>query len=100
MEYILSGEEMKACDSRTIAFFGVPSAVLMERAALACADVLCGEESAFDLTSVLAVCGSGNNGGDGFCMSGASLLPCFLSEMRRKERRRRSCSRKSAKIMV
>lgn len=66
MEYILSGEEMKACDSRTIAFFGVPSAVLMERAALACADVLCGEESAFDLTSVLAVCGSGNNGGDGF----------------------------------
>ena len=40
---------------------GMPSAVLMERAALAAADVLWEED--FDLERVLVLCGGGNNGG-------------------------------------
>ena len=31
MEYLLNSREMKACDSGTIGYFGVPSLVLMER---------------------------------------------------------------------
>ena len=37
MEYLLNSSEMKACDGGTIRHFGVPSLVLMERAALAAA---------------------------------------------------------------
>ena len=35
MKYVLNSAQMKACDKGTIEFFGVPSLVLMERAALA-----------------------------------------------------------------
>ncbi len=62
---ILNGREMKERDSFTIREIGVPSAVLMERAALACAG-----EALKMLPpkggSVIVVCGSGNNGGDGY----------------------------------
>ena len=34
MEYLLNSEEMRSCDRRTEEVFGVPSIVLMERAAL------------------------------------------------------------------
>ncbi|HIR25352.1 MAG TPA: bifunctional ADP-dependent NAD(P)H-hydrate dehydratase/NAD(P)H-hydrate epimerase, partial [Candidatus Egerieimonas faecigallinarum] len=63
MRYVLTDEQMKACDSWTISQMGVPSLVLMERAALACVSAL--HEEGFDLTRVLAVCGTGNNGADG-----------------------------------
>lgn len=63
MRYVLTDEQMKACDSWTISQMGVPSLVLMERAALACVSTL--HEEGFDLTRVLAVCGTGNNGADG-----------------------------------
>ncbi len=73
MLHIVSAESMKLRDSRTIHGLGVPSAVLMERAAYECAlavlDHLGGsgcippEKSGPD---VLILCGSGNNGGDGF----------------------------------
>ncbi|MDY3919337.1 MAG: NAD(P)H-hydrate dehydratase [Candidatus Limivivens sp.] len=67
MEFLLNGAQMRACDTATIKTFGVPSLVLMERAALACADALCDED--FDLSRTLVVCGSGNNGGDGFAIA-------------------------------
>ena len=37
MEHVVTASQMKACDSYTINEIGVPSCVLMERAALACA---------------------------------------------------------------
>ncbi len=37
-EYLVSAEEMKEYDKNTIEYFGVPSLVLMERAALAAAE--------------------------------------------------------------
>ncbi len=70
MKRILTAKEMKECDRRTIRG-GVPSRVLMERAASAVADVIFSE---FPPSKVLVVCGSGNNGGDGF------LTARFLSE--------------------
>lgn len=67
MEYLLNAEQMKACDQATIKRYGVLSLVLMERAALAVQEEL--EKGDFDLTKVLIVCGSGNNGGDGFAIA-------------------------------
>ena len=65
MKTVLTAAEMKTCDSYTIEKIGVPSAVLMERAALAAADEVLSLRGASD-GAVLILCGSGNNGGDGF----------------------------------
>ena len=64
MKYLLNAQQMKACDEATIETFGMPSLVLMERAALAVRDVVL--ERYPDARRILAVCGSGNNGGDGY----------------------------------
>ena len=67
MEYILTADEMKNCDEYTIKHFHVPSAVLMERAALKCVAAIMHDK--FNLKRVLVVCGSGNNGGDGLAIA-------------------------------
>lgn len=67
MEYLLTAEEMKSCDGTVIRHYQVPSLVLMERAALALTELLVQEQ--FDLSKTLVVCGSGNNGGDGFAVA-------------------------------
>lgn len=64
MRYLVNSKEMKDADTVTIRLKQVPSCVLMERAALAVVEVLL--EKAFNLDRVLVVCGTGNNGGDGF----------------------------------
>ena len=64
---ILSGTQMKALDEHTTIHHHMPSMVLMERAALACVEVLRREE--FDLSSVVVFCGPGNNGGDGIAIA-------------------------------
>ncbi len=67
MNYILSREEMRDADSRTANELHVPSAVLMERAALLTAGrVIKRLDSVSGAEKVLIVCGPGNNGGDGF----------------------------------
>ncbi len=89
MKILLDSRQMKQCDKNTIEHFGVPSLVLMERAALSAAEEIdqyfCrgrqhnpfgrGEENAGDFRqnngrkrTVLAVCGYGNNGGDGLAL--------------------------------
>lgn len=67
MRYLPDGEQMKAADAHTIEKLGVPSLVLMERAARACVTYM--EEQEFDLSNICVVCGSGNNGGDGFAIA-------------------------------
>ena len=62
MEYLATGKQMKAVDRYTIDKVGIPSLVLMERAALWVAEEagrLAGERG-----RVLCVCGAGNNGAD------------------------------------
>ena len=63
-ERLLTGAEMKCCDEYTIDRLGVPSQVLMERAADAVVSEII--KSGLDISRTLAVCGAGNNGGDGF----------------------------------
>ncbi len=57
---------MKECDTNKIES-GTPSRVLMERAAASAARAVISE--GFDISKTLIVCGSGNNGGDGFAMT-------------------------------
>ncbi|MGN1167637.1 MAG: NAD(P)H-hydrate dehydratase [Lachnospiraceae bacterium] len=66
MEYLPGAGQMKAADSYTIHTLGVPSLELMERAAESCVRFLM--ESKQDMSWVCIVCGSGNNGGDGFAI--------------------------------
>lgn len=81
MEYLVTAEQMKACDGATIRRFGVPSMVLMERAALSCVEVLLermdsggrgdsggGQKRHIAGRRTLIVAGCGNNGGDGFAI--------------------------------
>lgn len=70
-EYLLTGGEMASCDARTSNMIGIPSLVLMERAALSVADgvdvFLCGKfspERCGRRPLVLAAAGRGNNGAD------------------------------------
>ncbi len=67
MKYLPTGEEMKCADICTIEKIGIPSMVLMERAALRVVEVL--ERENLNLSRVLIICGSGNNGGDGYAVA-------------------------------
>lgn len=67
MRYVLTGEEMQYADRYTIEQMGVPSCVLMERAALKVVEIL--EQNNVDCSKTLIVCGSGNNGGDGLAIA-------------------------------
>lgn len=69
MKYLVTAEEMRSYDKNTIEVIGIPGLVLMERAALACFDVL-GEKGLIrkgERAFVLA--GVGNNGGDGLALA-------------------------------
>ncbi len=73
MRYLVTGSQMKAIDRHAIQVTGIPSVVLMERAALAVADAV--EELKCNLSaSIWAVCGTGNNGADG--VAAARILHC------------------------
>lgn len=80
MDILIDSRQMKQCDKNTIEHFGVPSLVLMERAALAVAEEI---ETCFQQCTrakstqndremegkkALVVCGFGNNGGDGLAV--------------------------------
>lgn len=67
MKYLVNSREMKQYDQNTIETFGISSMVLMERAALACVEQL--GKLPVSLEHVLIVCGSGNNGGDGYAIA-------------------------------
>lgn len=66
MKYVLTGAMAKAVDDYTINKIGIPSVVLMERAALETASVVARIAADFGrAVRICAVCGSGNNGADG-----------------------------------
>ncbi len=71
MEILVTGSQMKQCDKNTIETFGVPSLVLMERAALGVAEEIEGYfagQGRERERSALIACGHGNNGGDGLAI--------------------------------
>lgn len=66
MKYILNADEMKKVDSNSINTIGIPSVVLMERAALSVTDCIINEiHTKAGSQRIICVCGSGNNGADG-----------------------------------
>lgn len=67
MKYLVSSREMKQYDQNTIEKIGIPSMVLMERAALAFVTRL--DKLGVDCQKPLVVCGRGNNGGDGYAIA-------------------------------
>ena len=67
MRYLLTGKQMQRADRYTIDKIGIPSMVLMERAALKAVEIM--EQENINFNNVLVVCGSGNNGGDGYAIA-------------------------------
>jgi NAD(P)H-hydrate epimerase len=67
MEWIVNAKEMKLCDQNTMQYYGIPSMVLMERAALKTVDVIM--DADYQTRQILIVCGVGNNGGDGMAIA-------------------------------
>ncbi len=66
MQYIVTKKEMQAIDAYTIDKIGIPSAVLMERAALSVVEEI--ERLNISHGRVLIVVEGGNNGGDGLAV--------------------------------
>jgi len=83
MKISVTGGQMKQIDSDTIQRIGIPSLVLMERAALAVADAVT-EHMGRRRPSVLCVCGAGNNGADGIAVGrilqgrGCAVAVCLV----------------------
>lgn len=67
MRYVVDSQEMKAIDNYTIQEIGIPSLVLMERAALAVMEQI--EKRVNNKERILCLCGIGNNGGDGVAVA-------------------------------
>lgn len=66
MRYLVTGNQMKQIDRYTIETIGIPSMVLMERAAMAVTEAV--ESVAREKDRIWVVCGTGNNGADGIAV--------------------------------
>lgn len=66
MDKVLTNAQMRECDRHTIRNLGISSGQLMKNAGKSIADEV--EKVAFSLNAndILIVCGTGNNGGDGY----------------------------------
>ena len=67
--YLVTAEEMREMDRRTIETFGVPGRVLMENAGLGAMRVMQAYFPDLDSKKVGILAGRGNNGGDGFVIA-------------------------------
>ena len=104
MKYALGSGQMKAIDRYTIETVGIPSMVLMEKAAMAVVrhtKELCSEKD-----TILAVCGYGNNGGDGIAaarilfMEGYNVAIAMLGEKERATKETKQQMKIAKKIGV
>lgn len=71
MYIALTSDQSKALDSYMINEKKIPGIVLMENAALSVIDKICGMD---DVSSAAVVCGTGNNGGDGFAVARGLMI--------------------------
>ena len=69
MREVVTADEMKALDHNTIQKAGLPSLVLMERAALKTVEEIMQRLKDRGKEKILVVCGPGNNGGDGLAIA-------------------------------
>ena len=68
MKYLVKKAEMQQYDTNTMEMFGIPSLVLIERAALAAVEEL-ERDGLQENSRILLACGTGNNGADGLVMA-------------------------------
>jgi len=66
---ILTAEQMRQVDRRTVRTFGVPEIVLMENAGLRLFAFLQSTYPGLRRLHLLLLCGRGNNGGDAFVLA-------------------------------
>jgi NAD(P)H-hydrate epimerase len=71
MKYILTPDEARLADSLAINNYNIPAIVLMENAAHTSAQIIeeVLAESNIEDPQIIILCGSGNNGGDGFAIA-------------------------------
>lgn len=67
--YVFDRAGVRRVDGEAVERFGIPGIVLMENAARHAADVALGLVRDSEKPRVVIVCGSGNNGGDGFAVA-------------------------------
>ena len=67
MRYVTISEEMKTIEKYVIDKIGIPSLVLMERAALGISEII--KEKLWGKEKICIVCGCGNNGADGVAIA-------------------------------
>ncbi|MCT4595825.1 MAG: NAD(P)H-hydrate dehydratase [Anaeromicrobium sp.] len=66
---VVSGEEMKNIDKMAMDKYKIPGVVLMENAGLKVVEEICKSLEKYEKKVVTIVCGTGNNGGDGFVVA-------------------------------
>ena len=86
MKKLMNGAQMKMIDTYSIQEVGIPSLVLMERAALCVTEAVLEKIKKTD--KVLCVCGSGNNGADGMAVA-RQLTERGVYDSRGRKRNRR-----------
>ncbi|MBQ9119899.1 MAG: NAD(P)H-hydrate dehydratase [Lachnospiraceae bacterium] len=79
MRYVLDEKQMQEIDGQTIRQVGIPSMVLMERAAVCVAEAA--ESMLGKGRRVLAVCGTGGNGGDAIALARILHLKGYQAEL-------------------
>jgi NAD(P)H-hydrate epimerase len=79
MQYAVNSSQMKFLDHKTVQEIGIPSLVLMERAALEVAKVVRNRATCRD--KILVVCGIGNNGGDGIAIARILFMSGYLVDI-------------------
>ncbi len=75
--FVVTPDEMKTIDNRAIKDFKIPGIVLMENAAIGVYQVIKREYYLLGNEKILVVCGTGNNGGDGFAVARHLFLNGF-----------------------
>lgn len=79
MRYLVNSREMRQYDNNTSEIFKVSSLLLMEQAALAACEEI--EKLVSRKESVLIVCGTGNNGGDGLAIGRILFLKGYTVDL-------------------
>ena len=77
MRYVLDAASMKNVDSYSINTLGIPSVVLMERAALSVTEAIESKVKGNIHTDIICVCGRGNNGADGLAVARQLYLKVY-----------------------
>ena len=66
---VMTRDEVRAFDSFAINTLGVPGVVLMENAGRSCAELIKEELAGASELKICILCGTGNNGGDGYVIA-------------------------------